>query len=234
MSERIAAISLDLAKTVAKNVGGETPTKELRANKGTKAKGLSQLEYMPKEPTIATRQIAILIADGFDYNAYNAMKTSLEAQNAFVFTIGSQRQGVVADSGQKVVPDHFFSGMRSTLFDAVFIPGGSHVEKSLAKNGVAKFWITESFAHLKPISGVNEAVPFIKRQIGLDEVKSAKSGESLTDSYGVVTGYGDASSLEVSNIGPQAKGLAERFVWHVSQHRNWDRELDGLADQVAA
>jgi catalase len=40
--------------------------------------------------------------------------------------------------------------------------------------------------------------------------------------------------LEVSNIGPQAKGLAERFVWHVSQHRNWDRELDGLADQVAA
>lgn len=233
MSERVAAISLDLAKTVAKNVGGETPTKALRTNKGTKAKGLSQLEYMPEKPTIATRRIAILIADGFDYNAYTTMKSSLEAQNAFVFTIGSHRQGIVSDSGKKVVPDNFFSGMRSTLFDAVFVPGGSHVQ-SLAKNGVAKFWITESFAHLKAIAGVNEAVPFIARQIGLDDVQCAKEKESLTDSYGVVTGYGDASQLKVSSVGPQAKGLAERFIWHVSQHRNWNRELDGLADQVAA
>lgn len=233
IAERIATVSLELAQTVATNVGADTPTKALKANKGERAKGLSQLEYMPEKPTIATRRIAILIADGFDYASYNTMKEALSARDAFVFTIGAQRQGVKSETGEKVIPDHFFSGMRSTLFDAVFVPGGKHIE-SLAKNGVAKFWITESFAHLKAIAGINEAVPFIGRQIGLDEVHVAATGTAVTESYGVVTGHGNGSALKVSNVGPDAKGLAEQFVWHVSRHRNWQRELDGLSDLVAA
>lgn len=234
MSERIAAVSLDLAKAVATNVGGEPPSKAEKPIHNQQAKGLSQLEYMPEKPIIDTRRISILIADGFDYSSYITMKEILEARGAFVFTIGSQRLGVTAESGQKVVPDHFFSGMRSTLFDAVFVPGGKHIE-ALSKNGVAKFWITESFAHLKAISGMNEAVPFIARQIGLDEVKTAASGDGMTESYGVVTGHGDAAStLNVVNPSPDAKGLAEQFIWHVSRHRNWQRELDGLSDMVAA
>jgi catalase len=234
MSERVAVVSLELAQQVAKNVGGETPTKALKPNKGQKSKGLSQLEYMPEKPTIATRRIAILIADGFDYSSFLTMKESLEARGAFVFTIGAQRQGVVAETGQKVVPDNFFSGMRSTLFDATFVPGGKHIN-ALAKNGVAKFWITESFAHLKPVAGVNEAVPFISKQIGLEEVKTAQPGNLMTESYGVVTGVGDvAAMLDVQKVGPDSKTLAGQFIWHVSQHRNWQRELDGLADQIAA
>lgn len=234
MTERVGVVSLELAQQIAKNVGGEEPKQQLKPNKGQKAKGLSQLEYMPEKPTIATRRIAILIADGFDYSAYITMKEALEAQNAFVFTIGAQRQGVVAESGEKVTPDHFFNGMRSTLFDATFVPGGKHVN-TLAKNGVAKFWITESFAHLKAIAGVNEAVPFIAKQIDLEEVKVAKPESSLAESYGVVTGHGDAAALlNVKQVGPDSKGLAEQFIWHVSRHRNWQRELDGLADQIAA
>ncbi|KAJ5309101.1 hypothetical protein PENANT_c020G10551 [Penicillium antarcticum] len=234
MTERLAAISLELAQTVATNVGGDTPTKALRENKGLKSKGLSQLEYMPEKPTIATRRIAILLADGFDFNQYTTMKEALQAQNAFVFTIGAQRQGVTSGSGQKVVPDHFFTGMRSTLFDAVFVPGGKHIE-ALSKNGVAKHWISESFAHLKAIAGANDAVPFIQRQINLPEVEVAQSGTSLKESYGVVTGHGDAASLlKVGKIAPDAKGLAEQFIWHISRHRNWARELDGLSDQIAA
>jgi len=233
MSERVAAVSLELAQKVAKNVGGDTPTKAMKQNKGQKAKGLSQLEYMPKKPTIATRRIAILIADGFDYSTFITMKEELEARGAFVFTIGAQRQGVVAETGQKVVPDHFFSGMRSTLFDATFVPGGKHIADALAKNGVAKFWITESFAHLKPVAGVNEAVQFISKQIGLEEVKVAQPGSPQAESYGVVTGHGDAAALlDVGNIGPDSKTFAEKFIWHISQHRNWQRELDGLADQM--
>ena len=235
MSERIAAVSLELAQTVAKNVGGDPPSKALRENKGQKAKGLSQLEYQPEKPIIVTRRISILIGDGFDYSSYIQMKETLEARGAFVFTIGSQRQGVTAETGQTVVPDNFFSGMRSTLFDAVFVPGGKHVSNVLAKNGVAKFWITESFAHLKAIAGINEAVPFIAKQIGLEEVRVAKEGSALAESYGVVTGHGDAASiLEVSDVGPNSKTLAEQFIWHISRHRNWQRELDGLSDQVAA
>ncbi|KAJ6164788.1 hypothetical protein N7470_003460 [Penicillium chermesinum] len=234
MTERLATISLELAQTVATNVGSATPSKALKENKGDTSKGLSQLEYMPEKPTIATRRIAILLADGFDFNQYTAMKDNLQGQNAFVFTIGTQRQGVTSECGQQVTPDHFFAGMRSTLFDAVFVPGGKHVE-GLSKNGVAKHWITESFAHLKAIAGTNDAVPFIQSQIGLPEVTVAQDGASLKESYGVLTGYGPADTLlKVDQVGPDAKGLAEQFIWHVSRHRNWARELDGLADQIAA
>lgn len=234
LSERLTVVSLELAQAVAKNVGGDTPNKATRPNPGHKAQGLSQLEFMPKDPVIETRRIAILIADGFDYPSYTTFKEALSARGAFVFTIGAQRQGVAAESGEKVVPDHFFNGMRSTLFDATFVPGGKHVQ-TLAKNGVAKFWITESFAHLKPIAAVNEAVPFVERQIGLSEVKIAAHGDKVKESYGVVTGHGGASELlKVGTVGPKSKGVAEQFIWHVSRHRNWERELDGLADQVAA
>lgn len=241
MSERLAYIDLSLAQAVAKNVGGDKPTKALKENKGHKENGLSQLEFLPQTPTIATRRIAILIADGFDYNAYSTMKDVLTQHNAFVFTIGAQRQGVKAESGETVVPDHHFSGMRSTLFDATFVPGGKHIE-TLRKNGVAKFWITESFAHLKAIAGLNEAVDLIQRQIGLDAVQvasssssSSSSGSGVTASYGVVTGHGTvADLLKVSNVSEKSTGLAERFIWEVSRHRNWQRELDGLMDEVAA
>ncbi|KAF9250989.1 hypothetical protein LCP9604111_3193 [Penicillium roqueforti] len=234
MSERLTAIDLDLAKTVAKNVGGDAPVKASKENRGMKAKGLSQLEFMPEKPIIATRRIAILIADGFDFNQYTTMKEVLKERGAFVITVGTQRQGVTAESGQKVIPDHFYSGMRSTLFDAVYVPGGKHIQ-ALSKNGVFKHWISESFAHLKAIAGANEAVPFIERQIGLSEVEVAKSGSPLKESYGVVTGHGDAVSLlKVGTVAPDSKGLAEQFIWHVSQHRNWARELDGLSDQIAA
>ncbi|OQE80727.1 hypothetical protein PENNAL_c0044G06187 [Penicillium nalgiovense] len=234
MTERLSAIDLDLAKTVAKNVGGDTPLKPLKENKGNKAKGLSQLEFMPEKPIIATRRVAILLADEFDFNQYTTMKQALNERGAFVFTIGAQRQGVTAESGQKVIPDHFYSGARSTLFDAVYVPGGKHIQ-ALLKNGVFKHWISESFAHLKAIAGANEAVPFIEKQIGLPEVEVAQSGSPLKESYGVVTGYGDAVSLlKVGTVGPDAKGLAEQFIWHISRHRNWARELDGLSDQIAA
>lgn len=235
ISDRLSVVDLDLAQTVAKNVGGKTvPTKPAKENKGLKAKGLSQLEYQPKTPTIATRRIAILLADGFDNAAYNGMKQTLQKQNAFVFTIGSQRKGVTAESGEVVIPDHHFPGMRSTLFDATFVPGGKHIA-TLSKNGIAKHWIAESFAHLKPVAGLNEAVPFIAKQIALDQVKVA-SGKGVAESYGVVTALGVSASeaVSVSKVEKDASGFAEKFIWEVSKHRNWQRELDGLVDEVAA
>ncbi|GKZ53044.1 catalase A [Aspergillus niger] len=234
LSERLAVVDLQLAKTVAKNVGGNTPTKAPKENDGKTSKGLSQFDYLSDSAQIATRRVAILIADGFDLNSYRDMKSALQKQNAFVFTIGSQRQGVTSESGEKVIPDHHFPGMRSTLFDATFVPGGKHVSV-LAKNGIAKHWISESFAHLKPIAGVNEAVDFIRKQINLDAVKYASNGQ-VKESYGVVTAHGaPAELLQVSsNISRESKGFVDQFIWQISRHRNWQRELDGLVDEIAA
>ncbi|KAL4811819.1 catalase-domain-containing protein [Aspergillus spinulosporus] len=235
MSERLAAVSLGLAQIVARNVGGPIPTSSAQTNPGRQSRNLSQLDFVTEEPLIATRRVSILLADGFDYEQYARMREILEKQGAFIFVIGAHRHGVTAHGGQhSVIPDHYFAGMRSTLFDAVYVPGGAHV-RSLTQNGIAKHWIAESFAHLKSIAGVNEAVPFIERQIGLEAVKVAPSGVSLVESYGVVTGHGDVDSLmTLSKAHPAAKRVAEQFIWHISRHRNWARELDELSGQIAA
>lgn len=57
-------IDFDLAKEVAVNVGGVVPDKPARQNHGKKSVALSQLYYKPEQPTIASRRIAFLIADG--------------------------------------------------------------------------------------------------------------------------------------------------------------------------
>ncbi|KAF9892334.1 catalase A [Aspergillus nanangensis] len=235
-AKRLAYIDLKLAQTVARNVGADSPTKALKPNHGKKVKGLSQMEYLAPDALIATRRIAILLADGFDHAAYAAMKDSLAKRNAFVFTIGSHRQGVTAASGDKVIPDHHFPGMRSTLFDATFVPGGKDHVAALARNGVARHWIAEAFAHLKAIAAVNEAVPFVQAQIGLgDAVKFAAAAGQTVESYGVVTGQGSSDLLKASGkVTAGSKGVAEQFIWQISRHRNWDRELKGLADQVPA
>ena len=51
----------------------------------------------------------------------------------------------------------------------------------------------------------------------------------------VTTGKYTASSLisDALKIGPGEKGIVANFAYEVSQHRNWKRELDGLASKVA-
>jgi catalase len=79
--------------------------------------------------------VGILIADGFNYSEYEAVKAALTAAGAFVFTIGPRRQPVIPSSGGKgVKPEHHFDAFRSTAFDTLYIPGGEHVA-ALKKKG---------------------------------------------------------------------------------------------------
>lgn len=125
MCQRLTEIDLHLAQTVAEMAGAPIPHEAGRANHGKKAKGLSQVDFFPKVPTIATRRVAIIIADGFDPVSYNGAKTALKAAGALPFTIAPRRLPIIPaganstdDSGAAKV-DHHLEGMRSTMFDSV-------------------------------------------------------------------------------------------------------------------
>lgn len=79
MSQRLADIDINLAKNVAELVGAKIPEQQGRPNHGKKAPGLSQTEYPGKTPTIETRRIAIIIADGYDAAAYNGIVAAAKA-----------------------------------------------------------------------------------------------------------------------------------------------------------
>ena len=236
LAGRLTEVDIGLAQAVAEMVGAPTPEKATRANHGKKAKGLSQLEFMPEKPTIATRRIAILIGPGYDSVSYNGMVAAIKAQGALPFTIGPKRQAVKSAQGDSVNPDHHFQGMRSTMFDAILVPAGSHASE-LAKQGLPRFWVREAFGHLKAIGAVGGGVELVKAALSeLDAPKLAGANASgVVEWYGVVTaGKSDESFFkEKLSMVKDAKDFMGNFCYQVSQHRNWQRELDGLADMVA-
>ncbi|RFU34980.1 hypothetical protein B7463_g1427, partial [Scytalidium lignicola] len=239
MTQRLADIDLSLAQKVAEKVGGPIPQKAGRANHGKTSKGLSQLDFTPEalglKPTIATRQVALIIADGFNFTEYEAVKGALTAAGAFCFTIGPKRQPVIPASGGKgVASDHHFEGMRSTLFDALYIPGGDHI-KTLIKQGRVIHWIREAFGHCKAIGATSEAVSLVKQACGVEGMKFSNNAD-VVDSYGVVTaaGPGDLSGIRKGlEMVKEAKYFLDAYAFNISQHRNFKREQDGLTELVA-
>ncbi|KAJ5166332.1 spore-specific catalase CatA [Penicillium canariense] len=242
---RLAEIDLDLAQAVADAVGAAVPHRAMSPNRGKKAPHLSQTEFMPAKPTIASRHVAVLIGEGFDAVAFAGILAAVKAANGFPVLVGTTRSRIYADGerlsgkavGGGVVPDHHIDGVRSTLFDATFIPGGPHV-KTLAQNGQIKHWICESFGHLKAIGATAEAVDLVNEALGAVEGLQVASSSSFepVESYGVVTAGGTqkpGSFKETANIMRGAKDFVGMFFYQIAQNRSYQRELDGLVSTVA-
>lgn len=237
--KRLADIDLGLAQSVGKMVGGPVPGKVGQANHGAKAKGISQLEYLPEKPVIASRRIGIIIADGYDPIAFNAIYGAAQGAKAVPLVIGTHRSETFAEgeskSGKGVIPDHHLEGQRSTMFDAIFVPGGKQAIETLSKNGRALHYIREAFGHLKPIGATGEGVLLVEKALQLPEQVVTSSDHEAVESYGVVT----LKSVHPERIGEMvsaaknAKGFLDKFVYAISNHRCWERELDGLSTMVA-
>ena len=238
MSQRLADIDLELAQSVAELAGAEPP-KEGRKNHGKTSKGLSQTELQPREPTIESRRIAIIIADGFDSVAYNGIVNALKGAKAVPYTIAPRRTPIFAageskGSGKGVKPDHHLEGMRSTMFDSIFIPGGSDSVSTLRQMGRAVHWVREAFAHLKAIGAVAEAVDFVRDACSLPGMDFSTSAD-VVDSYGVVTAskVKPESFKETLKMAKRAVNFVDAYTWNISQHKNFEREMQGFPQMVA-
>ncbi|KAI2012638.1 catalase 1 [Ophidiomyces ophidiicola] len=243
--ERLTEIDLDLAQSVAAKVGVPSPHKTDRPNLGKTATNVSQAELNKKyasNPTIKSRRIAILIGDGYDPIAFVSAKAAIRASGALPFVIGTKRQAIIADhedpeSDKGVIPDHHYDAQYSTLFDATFIPGGSHI-KNMGQIGRIRHWIAESFGHLKPIGATGEAVNLVAQALSaVPEVEIADATDGkLVESYGVVTSgkfHEPEGMVEGMRMLKEGSHFLGKFFHQIYQGRNFDRELDGLADRVA-
>jgi catalase len=122
------------------------------------------------------------------------------------------------------------------MFD-LYICGGSHVS-TLLKQGRVIHWIREAFGHCKAIGATGEAVKLVQTALSVEGmVFSAEKGGDVVDSYGVVTasgvGEGSGSIREGLKMLKGAKNFLDAYAYNISQHRNFQRELDGLTSLVA-
>ncbi|KIK61290.1 hypothetical protein GYMLUDRAFT_166447 [Collybiopsis luxurians FD-317 M1] len=235
-------IDFNLAKDVAANVGGVMPEKPARENHGKKSFGLSQLDFAPSKPTIKSRRIAILVADGVDLSGVMVMKAALKAGGAVPFVIAPRRGHISTSSGgENLFADHHFEGQRSTMFDALYIPRGNELfGKTLRGNGRVVHWIAEAFGHCKTIAGIGEGsktIAFALSHFVSELSFSSSDSDTVVTSYGVITAGSyslKSAATDVLNIASGGdKGFISNFAYEVSKHRCYQRELDGLTSRVA-
>ena len=216
-------ISDKLASGVADNLGIEIPEKldtplnmgypaDANPNdyqpipkKDTKLKksaALSMAETV--KDTIKTRQIAFLVADGFDADDVKTMKNALEKQGANVKIIGLKSKGVKDADGKEMKVDHALRTTASVLWDAVYVPGGEKSSAALADEPDAIEFVNEAFRHCKAIAGSGAGAEFLKT-----ETYVRKAGD-------------DDSAIILSES--NSKDAAQKFIDAIARHRNWDRE----------
>ena len=210
----ISQIDEDLANKVANGLGLKVPKsidKPINQAIGADAdvkkhQPPKKKNYLDKDPalsqsntnfdSIATRQIAVLAADGFSMNDYKTMKKALEKENAMVKIIAPHGGTVTCDEDMEHKVDAAIMTTESVLFDAIYIPGGQKSIDKLLEESKYKKFINEAFKHCKAIAADNE-------------------GEKLIDAT-FLADYKDDKAVLI-NIEPK------NFIGAISKHRNWDR-----------
>ncbi|MBD8575305.1 catalase HPII [Pseudomonas syringae] len=198
VNEILANIDLTLAARVAANLGLPAPKAGTVAAVKTSLKqspALSQANLLPGD--IVSRKVAVLVANGVDGKAVEAIKAALMAKGAHAKVLGPTSAPVTTADGQSLPVDASAEGLPSVAFDAVFVPGGAESVKALSTDGVALHYLLEAYKHLKAIAVVGEAKALLT-QLRLEE---------------------DAGLLVVSDA-----ASTEAFLNAIAQHRVWARE----------
>jgi catalase len=210
----IQQINPDLAQKVSENLGLDIPKSiEKPINQAIGAdsevehfqpgEAKNYLEESPalsqantKFDSIATRQIAVLVANGFSMKDFEEMKKVLEKENAMIKLIAPHGGTIKCDTDMDHKVDAAISTTESVLFDAVYIPGGKKSIDTLMENGKYLKFINEALKHCKAIAADNEA----KNLLDKTYVKDFEDDEAVC-------------------IDKDPK----EFVKAIAKHRNWKR-----------
>jgi len=96
--------------------------------------------------------------------------------------------------------------------------------------------VREAFGHCKTIGATGEAVDLVRDACGVEGM-SFSTSDKLVDCYGVVTaanlGETPESLKQALNMVKDASNFMDAFAYNISQHRNFEREFDGLTASVA-
>lgn len=160
---------------------------------------------------IATRQIAILAADGVDAKSLNTIKKALLDKGAAVEVIAPRQGYVLAEGDEQIPVDKSFLTGASVFYDAVYVPGGTNSVATLAAQPDAVHFLNEAFKHCKAIAA-DAAAQQVLDATYFSKKLPADAEEETVLRTGIV-------------IHEKPKQLAELFALAIGQHRFWEREV---------
>lgn len=234
VNEIFNLIHHDLARRIAEGIGVEPPTEDPGTESSYRAPEVS-VEHGAKWDEIRSRKIAILVADGFDYDQLMQVKEGLTARGARP-TIISKTDGTLrASDDREIEVGKSHVTTHSVLWDAVFIPGGRESVQTMMGQGRVLGFLNEAFKHHKPIGATGEGIQLLEKA-AWKGVELAGEGRAVVAERGVVTMRGPAtggSGTAKSEKGAEKTefdwdGFLERFAKAIARHRHWDREVEGV------
>ncbi|WAC03153.1 catalase [Lacinutrix neustonica] len=210
----ISQINQDLAKKVAHGLGLDIPKNisqpinqaigadaDIKKQQPPKQKNYPESDSTlsqahTKFESIATRQIAVLVADGFSIQDLKKMKGPLEKGGAILKIIAPHGGHILCDEGMKHRVDAAIMTTESVLFDALYIPGGKKSIKKLKEDPKYRVFINEAFKHCKAIAVDHEGEDLLKETF--------------------VWEYKDDQAVFINDT-PKA------FIDAIAKHRYWER-----------
>jgi catalase len=157
---------------------------------------------------VATRRVAVLVANGVEVGALRVIQQALQDVGAACRIVGAQLGFVATSSGQQLPVNHTFANMPSVMFDAVLVPGGASSAQALSINGDAVHFMLEAYKHCKPICVIGEGAQLLRTLgVGVEQAGSPAIP-------GVVVGRNDPTGRAQ---------LAQDFIAALARHRHWTR-----------
>ncbi|WP_171415359.1 catalase [Corallococcus exercitus] len=202
--EHFAKIDALLVSAVAEGLGLPAPKATPVTPKGPPASKALSMEAMKltMPPSIKTRKIGMLVADGVDADELMAVRKELEAQGAKVKLIAKRLGTVKASNGKDVPVDKSAMTTASVEYDGVFIPGGAASVATLKKDGESRHFVQEAYLHCKTVGASKDAEELLKAC----EIDPAAPGIVAGSKAGAGT------------------ALATAFSQALAKHRHWDRK----------
>ncbi len=210
----LANVAPELAGQLAKDLGMAMPTPMPKVLKSAPTPELDvspmlSIFAQPGDGLIATRRIAIFVADGVDGVAARALHAGLLALGAVPRYIGARLGRVQTEQGDMLEVEVTFEAMPSVLFDAVAVPDGKDAVKALGNVGHALEFIKDQYRHAKPLLSLGA---------GSDLLENAGVPGALS------SGEPDPGVLMLNDVSP-AEALGA-FVDAIGRHRHHEREVD--------
>jgi catalase len=207
-------VSKELATSLANDLGIELPQAMPRALKNAPKPEISaspalSLKALPGDGSIATRKIAIVLADGVEADSITDLIEQLNGVGAVTRLLASRLGTVHSKGGDPFEIDATLENSPAVLFDALVLPGGSEAANALCLDGRALEFVKDQYRHCKTILALGESWKILTKA-GIPLALPSGDGDP-----GLLIEGQDASESDVQS-----------FIAAIGLHRHVERDRD--------
>lgn len=206
--DQFTNVDKGLAVAIAEGVGVKPPLDGADSSKADYFPSFSMKDTI--HDTIKGRRIAILAADGFNYEDLINVKEALEDAKATTNIISKYRGTIISADEKIIEADTNLQGASSLLFDAVYIPSGEKSVQTLLEEDKISEFINEAFKHYKTLASKGYGLELFQKA-GINSYESDNSEVKTIN--GIVTAGDDAPLNDFIIL----------FIKEIGLNRHWDR-----------